>query len=276
MATLTAVPVTDLPCPRAAVTVQGLSAGDHVISVWRTSGGERSPVRGARTVRAADSFFIEDFEAPLGREVTYELEVISGVDAGTPPIYADTLIESECGYLQDPLNPSSAVPVWGDGTRGGQPVLSRAAFGSFGYTADSADFRVLGSSRPVSISTGRAAPSGIPLVFRTRSEAETARVRELVKQAPHLVFRPTPGWGSAIPGVATYSAATVEETPVILGNLTRWETTMNVVRPSSARVIVTLWPYQDVAQLFATYDQKQSAAGPGTYLDDQKNPANVI
>jgi hypothetical protein len=223
-----------------------------------------------------DSFYIEDFETPLGRDVTYELEVVSGVDAGIPPVFADTLIGSVCGYLQDPFNPSSAVPVWGDGTRAGQPVLSRAAFGSFTYTADTADFMVLGSSRPVSISTGRTAVSGIPLVFRTRTEEETVRVRDLVKQAPHLVFRPTPEWGSAIPGVATYSAATVEETPVILGNLTRWETTMNVVRPSSARVIVTLWPYQDVAELFATYDQKQDAAGGGTYLDDQKNPANVV
>ena len=140
-------------------------------------------------------------------------------------------------------------------------------------------FRIMGDPRPVSISTGRTAPSGVPLVWRTRAEAENVRLSDLVRQAPHLVIRPLPEWGSRIPGTATYLAQTVEESKVIRGHTgnawTQWETSGDVVRPSSARVLIALWTYQDVAEIFATYDQKQSAATGYSYLEDQKNPANV-
>lgn len=279
MATLTAVAVNDAPCPRAAVTVEGLSAGDHVISVWRTTAGERVPVRGARTVTVVDSFFIEDFEVPLGRDVMYELEIVSGVDAGTPAVYSDLRVESSSGFIQDPLNPASAVPVHGDQAPNGEAYFRADAFTSIGYVAVEAQFQIMGDPRPVSISGVRRAPSGVPLALSTRSAGETARMRALVQEAVHLVIRPLPEWGDYLPGTATYSAAAVEEQPVDVawgGSLTRWVSSGDVVRSSSARVIVGLWTYQDVAGIFATYDQKQAAAGAGTYLDDQKNPANVV
>lgn len=279
MATLTVVAVNDAPCPRAAVTVEGLSVGDHVVSVWRSTGGERVPVRGARTISVVDSFFVEDFEVPLGRNVMYELEIISGVDAGSPAVYADVRVEAVSGFIQDPLNPASAVPVHGEKAPNGEAYFRSDAFTSIGYVAEVSQFQIMGDPRPVSIGGVRRAPSGVPLSLSTRSVSETERMRGLIQEAVHLVIRPLPEWGDYLPGSATYSAATVEEQPVDVawgGSLTRWFTSGDVVRPSSARVVVGLWRYQDLPEIFATHDQKQAAAGGGTYLDDQKNPANVV
>lgn len=268
----------DAPCPRVGVTVEGLSPGDHVISVWRTTGGERVPVRGARSTPAVDSFYIEDFEAPLKRDMTYGLEILSGPDAGLQGLTAPAVLPSDRGYIQDPLNPASAVPVHGDKTVAGEAYFRSDTFASIAYTAGVSQFQVMGDPRPVSIGGTRRAPAGIPIGLSTRAAAENIRLRDLVREAVHLVIRPLPEWGDFMPASAVYAAAAVEEQPVDVawgGSLTRWVTTGDVVRPSSSRVLIALWTYQRVAEIFATYDQKQAAAGSGTYLDDQKNPANV-
>lgn len=279
MPSITAAPVTDPPCPRVGVTIAGLSVGDHVVSVWRTAAGERAPVRGARSITVTDSFFVEDFEAPLERDLNYELEVLSGTDAGVQGVRAVTLLPSDRGWIQDPLDPASAVPVHGDRAANGEAYFRSGTFASLAYTAGVSTFQVMGDPRPVSIGSVRTAASGIPISVSTRAEAENIRLRDLVRDSVHLVIRPLPVWGDFMPAVATYAAASVEEQPVDVawgGSLTRWETTGDVVRPSSSRVLIALWRYQDVAEIFATYDQKQAVAGAGTYLDDQKNPANTV
>lgn len=278
MVSMTAVPVNDAPCPRVTVTVDGFSAGDHVVSVWRTADGERNPVRGARTITVVDSFFVEDFEAPFNRDITYELEILSGPDAGTPTLFTDVVLPSDRGYIQDPMNPASAVPVHGVKGPNGEAYFRADTFASMAYTAGVSLFPVMGSNKPVSIGGMRRAAANIPIAMSTRAEAENVRLRDLVKDAVHLVIRPLPEWGSYVPGTATYAAETVEEQPVDVawgGSLTRWVTDGTIVRSSSARVVIALWRYQDVAEIFATYDQKQAAATGQTYLEDQKNPANV-
>ncbi|WP_394253631.1 hypothetical protein [Arthrobacter pityocampae] len=270
---LTVTPVLDDPCPRAGVTVTGLLPGEQVVSVWRTADGKREAVRGARTIPAVDSFYVEDYEVPLGISVTYELDVVTGADAGVQGVRGDVVIDSEHGYIQDAANPATAIQVRGSGTQG--VVLRAGSFKRFGYEADVSTFRVLGDPRPVTVSSPRGAPTGIPLEFRTMSDSESAKLRDLISTAVLLVIRPSPRWGSAMPSTATYSASSITESPVLAHGLTRWETTGDIVRGSSARILVPLWSYQDVGDIFATYDQKQAAAGAGTYLDDQKNPANA-
>lgn len=278
MPTITVQPINDAPCPRVGVTVTGLSVGDHVVSVWRTSDGDRVPVRGARAIPAVDSFYVEDFEAPLQRDLTYDLVVLSGADSGVQGVTADTLLPSDCGYIQDPLNPSTAAPVHGDQSPDGEAYFRAGTFSSLSYRAGASLFPVMGSTLPVSIGGTRRAPADIPISMSTRSAQETTRLRNLIREAVHLVIRPLPDWGDYFPGSATYLADTVDEQPVDVawgGSLTRWETTGDVVRSSSARIVTPSWTYQDVAEIFATYDQKQSAATGLTYLEDQKNPANV-
>jgi hypothetical protein len=278
MPAMTCDPILDDPCPRVRVTVTGLTVGDHVVSVWRTADGERAPVRGARNITVVDSFFAEDFEAPFNRALTYELEIISGPDAGTPTLFFDTELMSERGFIQDPFNPATAVPVHGVKAPNGEAYFRSNTFASMAYTAGASLFPIMGAARPVSIGGTRQAAANIPISMSTRAEAENVRLRDLVRSAVHLVIRPLPEWGDYVPGTATYLAETVEEQPVDVawgGSLSRWETSGTIVRPSSARIVIALWTYQDVAEIFATYDQKQSAATGYSYLEDQKNPANV-
>lgn len=267
--------ITSAPCPRAGVTVEGLSPGDHQITVWRTADGERAPVRGMRTITVVDSVYQEDYEVPLGRLVRYELEILSGPDAGLQGLRADAQVDSTSGWIQDPLNPASAVPVSAS-LEQDETVLLAGTFAEVAYRAETSRFNVMGSSRPVAIAGRRSAPSGIPFSMLTLAEAENVRLRDLVRESPLLVIRGLPSWGTRVPGAATYAADTVTERNTLPGDeMTVWETTGDIVRPSSARVVIALWTYQDVAQIFATYDQKQSAATGLTYLEDQKNPANV-
>lgn len=278
MPEMTAVPVLDAPCPRVTVTVTGFTPGDHRVSVWRTADGERNPVRGARAIPVVDSFFVEDFEAPFNRPIQYELEILSGPDTGTPTLFVETLLESDRGYIQDPFNPATAVPVHGSRAPNGEAYFRPETFSTMAYTAGASLFQVMGATKPVSIGGMRQAPANIPLAMSTRAEAENVRLRDLVRTAVHLVIRPLPEWGDYVPGTATYLADTVEEQPVnvaVGGSLTRWVTSGTIVRASSARVVIALWTYQDVAEIFASYDQKQAAATGLTYLEDQKHPANV-
>jgi hypothetical protein len=275
---MTCEPVLDEPCPRVTVTVTGLSPGEHVVTVWRVADGERTPVRSARTLTVVDSFFVDDFEAPFNRFITYELEILSGQDASLPQLLVDTELRSDKGYIQDPLNPAAAVPVQGVRGQNGETYFRSDAFASIAYSVGASLFPVMGATRPVSIGGTRQAPSNVPLSISTLAQTENLRLRDLVQSATHLVIRPLPEWGDFIPGTATYLAETIEEQPVTVqmgGSLTRWVTSGTIVRSSSARVVIALWTYQDVAEIFATHDQKQTAATGFTYLEDQKNPANV-
>lgn len=262
------------PFPRAGIIVTGLGGTEHTISIWRWSEGERVPVRGARSVSVVDSFYVEDFEVPLARDVYYELEIVAGENAGVQISRGQVNLESECGYIQDPLDPSRAVPIRAV-PKGNDTFFAPATFSTMAYESDVSTFNVMGSNRPVAIAGPRRAASGIPFSMVTVAERENRLLRDLVMQAPLLVIRPLPEWGTAILGSATYSAASMEEQPLrhaIGGVLTRWETTGDVVRGSGARVLVALYTYQDVAQIFATYDQKQAALVGKTYLDDVKAP----
>ena len=79
--------------PWVGVTLTGLSAGTDILTVWRTAGGVRQAVRGARDLEAIDSAFLIDYEVPLGRLVSYEVEVTAGPDAGDIDGFGDLLAD---------------------------------------------------------------------------------------------------------------------------------------------------------------------------------------
>ncbi|MHA7145437.1 hypothetical protein ACX80U_12040 [Arthrobacter sp. TmT3-37] len=276
MAELAVEAILDAPCPRAGITLTGLSAGEHVVSIWRTTDGQRVPVRGARMVPVVDSAYWDDWEVPLGRPVIFELEVVSGPDAGAQGITDEVSVDAEFGYVQDPLNPAAAVPVLHRSAEGGPAVLVSGTFAKMAYASDISTFQIMGSSTPVGVGGIRQAASGVPLSMLTRGEEENLRMRDLVAGTSILVIRGLPEWGARVPASASYAAGTVTESNPLPGDqVTVWETTGDTVRGSSATILVALWTYQDVADIFATYAQKQAAASGRTYLEDQKNPANV-
>lgn len=266
--------------PWAGVTVTGLAAGAQVLTVWRTVAGERAAVRGGRRLDVLDSAYVIDYELPPGQPVTYTLEVLSGANAGAVVAPASITYDSGgCGYLHDPLDPTVVVPVWASRAPNGEAVLAGRAFRELSRSADVAMHDVLGSSLPVAIGGQRRAPAGVDLSVLTDAEVQNTRLRDMLDQSAVLVLRVPPGWlGGAMPPVSYVALPEVVEQPLTahlqgVGRyLTRWQMLGSRVRPSSASVLVALFTYQDVEELFATYGQKQASAGGGTYLDDLKNP----
>ena len=268
--------------PFAGVTVSGLAAGTAVLTLWRTAGSERLAVRGARLLEVVDSAYVIDYEVPLGQVVTYDVEILEGPDTGAVVPSAVITVASACGYLHDPLDPTVVVPVWASRAPNGEPVLAGTAFADLVRSADVEVHKVLGSSYPVAIGGQRQAAAGVDLSLLSDAEVQNTRLRNMVKQATVLVLRPLPGWlDDALPPVCYVSVPEVIEHPIsarFVGlpatgrYLTRWEIVGQLVRTSSASVLVALFTYQDVEALFSTYDQKQASAGGGTYLDDLKNP----
>ena len=98
----------DAPAPRAGVTITDLGVGDSLVSVWRSSDGEREPVRGGRRVTLTDAAFLVDWDAPLGRPVSYEVEVISGPAGASRTASVPVTVDSDSAWVMDPLVPQSA------------------------------------------------------------------------------------------------------------------------------------------------------------------------
>lgn len=269
--------------PWAGITIGGLRPGVHEVTLWRSAAGERVAVRGARGRVVVDSDFLVDYEAPLGRPVTYELQVRSGPDAGARVDTAEVVVPSASGIIHDPLEPTNFVPVWAGRAPTGQPVFASGAFAALARTADVEVMQVIGSAKPVAIGGQRRQPAEVNLSVLVEAEAQNNTLRELVDGSAVLVIRGLPGWlGEAWPAVAFVAVPEVVEEPLAahLGtgfgsHMTRWEMTGQVVRESAASVLVALFTYDDVEALFRTYDTKQAAAAGRTYLQDLKDPANT-
>jgi hypothetical protein len=274
MVAVIAEPLLDAPCPRVGLTITGLgSSSDSLVSVWRTADGERHPVRGARRVAMVDSAFVTDYDAPLGRPVFYEVEVISGPDGASRTLTPTVTVESATSWLMDPLVPQAAVPVvGGDGDEG--PYLRGAALAQLEYAADVSLINIMGSDKPMALFGQRMAARGVPLSMGAALLEHNVRLKALLQSTAQLLFRPLPVFDS-LPGTMFVSIPTATEVPVDVGEgsyLTWWDLQADTVQAPVLKVLTATFTYGDVSLLFATYQQKQDAAAAKTYLDDMKSP----
>jgi len=263
----------DAPCPRVGLTITGLGVGDSVVSVWRTADGERNPVRGARRAAMVDAGFITDYDAPLGRPVFYEVEVISGPDGPSRTLTPTITVESTTSWLMDPLIPQSAVPVVGDDGEDG-PYLRGEALAQLEYAADVSLINIMGSDKPMALFGQRMAARGVPLSIGANLLEHNVRLKRLLQSTAQLLFRPLPVFDS-LPGTMFVSIPTVTERPVDVAEgsyLTWWDLQADTVQAPVLKVLTATFTYGDVALLFATYQQKQDGAAGKTYLDDLKSP----
>lgn len=272
MAGISLIGYTDAPVPRVGITVDGLDGvGPSTVTVWRsTVGGKRRKVRGwdARIVFGSD--FTLDYEAPLGRPVTYDLQVISGAVIPADQTATVTLDVTD-GYIQDPLMPLGAVAVSGDRD---SLFFTGTAFQALEYAVASSEVSVLGSDEPVALTGQRLAASGISFDMITKAAEQAAALRATLR-SPLVLVRPLPNWGP-LPDLI-YTVPSVVEEPLDVswgGSFTRWTLRGNSVAPPSIQVLVALWTYDQVAALWSTYDDAQAAASAAaaTYLDDQRDP----
>lgn len=275
---LTLVPKTDAPCGRVEITISDLDPGENYITLWRTADGKRRAVRGARKWRVIGSDFIVDYEVPLSRTTQYDLEVVTGVSAGVVIPSVNTTVTTTCGYIQDPLDPESAVKLYADVGPGGEPSLTADALRELGYEQDETLIGILGSDEPVAMIGQRMAASGIPFDVFTDVAQQSTNLRNLLRQAGVVLIRPLPGWSNGLPGLCYCSIKTVRELPVndqFGGQIIEWKLTSTLVAAPTFNVMVAVVTYADVDALWTTYQSAQTALSGKTYLAVKKSPSGV-
>ena len=172
------------PCPRIEVTVPP-GADNHFLSVFRWDSAGRTAVRGAAHASISGTFFVVDFEAPLGEPVSYTAIGYDTQDRPSEPSLVSTAVtlagDGGCPWVHDPLIPSGAtrwlVTDWTERTHGRDrsvlwPIVSDVA---------------------VVITGPRQKPaSTMELITRTDGDAQALVV---LSDSPALLIRPDPSWG---------------------------------------------------------------------------------
>lgn len=267
-------PVLEAPCVRADITITDLGVGDSVVSVWRTADGEREEVQGVRRILMNDGAYVQDWAVPLGRPVSYEVEVISGPNGAARVSSDPVTFTSTVGYLQDALDPNSAVAIVADSRDG--VYLRAASLSEFEQQAEVSIFKVMGSKKPMALIGERMAAMGVDTSVSTRTAEDNSRLAALLGSSANLLFRPLPEWGDlGLSGAMYLANPSFVRRPVNVsygGDLTWWDLKSDVVQAPALRVLTALFTYGDVMMLFATYQDKLDAMAGKTYLEDLKNP----
>ena len=284
MVAVVAEALMDAPCDRAGITITGLGIGESVVTVWQSADGERNPVPGYRRVVMNDATFLTDYFCPLGRPVTYEVEVISGPGGPSRTTSEPVTLPSVTGWLMDPLIPQTAVPVVGEGRESGDIYLRGSALAALEYNADISIFRVMGQDKPMALFGQRMAEMGLDTSLGIHSAEQNARLKKLLKSTAQLVFRPLPSWGAVeLAGTMHLGNAKATQIPVNVfmgGDITWWDMQSDVVSAPTIKVLTATFTYGDVEILMETYQQKldsviAAAATAGqspSYLFDMKQP----
>lgn len=275
---LALVTKTDDPCDRVEITITDLTPTENTVTVWRTSDGKRQAVRGARRITMVTSEVIIDYEVPLGRIVSYELEVTAGLNNQAAVTPQDVTVNATSGWIQDPLDPGSAIRIHGGVGPNGEAALRGQALSRLEYAADMSIVPIMGSPDPVALIGQRQSASGVNLPMVTEAAQEAADLRRLIQQAPLVLVRPLPLWASGLPGLCYTAAAKPAELPVDEawgGSIVHWELTGDLVAAPAMNILIPEWTYGDVDALWETYQQAQTALSGKSYLDVKKSPSGV-
>lgn len=266
------------PSPNVQVTWQDFDsqAGGDTINVWRTVDGIRRPVRGCRRINVVGSGFTVDYEPALGRQVSYDIEILSGVCAGVVVTTATTtLTGSASGWLSDPLAPATAIPVYADVGPNGEPGLDFDALATWDYKATVSKLDVMGTSEPVALVGQRQTAAGIDVKVTTLATAQSNALRVLLKQAAVLLFRPLATWASGLPGLAYVVAPDIVESPInekMGGQMVGWSIKSDTVAPPAAQVVVPTVTYGTVSGNYTTYASFAAAHTGQSYLQVEQSP----
>lgn len=272
---------TDAPCDRVEITITDLPPTTNSITIWRTADGRRKAIRDFRNVQVVGSDFVTDYEPPLNRLVTYELEVTAGEGVDGPATTENiTLTTSTAyGWIQDPLVPETAIKVYAVAGPAGEPTLLPSAISQLEYEADISVIKIMGSDEPVALLGQRMVASNVPFHFFTDAAQQATNLRNLLKQAPVLLIRPGSDWGPSLPGQCYVAPPVPQEIPsgIIYGHeYTEWKFASSLVRAPSMKLVVPFWTYGDWQALWSTYQQAQTALSGKTYLQVKKSPATGV
>ena len=266
------------PCPRVEITITDVTPTDNVVNVWRTADGKRQAVRGARKWTVNGSNFIIDYEVPTGRLVSYDLEVTSGLNNGAGVTQQTITVNCDTWCIQDPLVPSSAIPLNVSKQDSSAPYLTAAAVKNLEYAAGMTIVPILGSPEPVALMGQRSIAGAVDFSMFTNTAQVTTQLRNLIQQTPLLLVRSNGVRNDGVPGLAYYAAAKPVEHPMTVafgGTLTHWQLTGDLVSAPTMNVLIPVWTYGAVAALWGTYQAPQTALASKTYLDVLKSPSGT-
>ena len=276
MPAVTVEALMDAPTDRSGITITGLGVGDSTVTLWRLADDTRSALPGYRRVLMNDAAYVVDHHCPVGRDVRYELEVLTGPAGASRTTSAPVFLPSVTGWISDALVPQSSIPVVGERRNDGDIYLRSPALSALEHSADVSLFKVMGSRKPMALFGQRMAEQGLDTSLGIRSAEQNTRLKALLDSTAQLVFRPLPEWGDlGLEGTMYLANATYKRTPVNVmmgGRLTWWDLQSDVVDAPAIKVLTGTFTYGDVAMLMSTYQQKQDLMAGKTYLDDLKNP----
>lgn len=242
------------PCPRAEVVVSPMPSDAAKVTVWRNYGGRREIVRGARNARVAGDFLVVDYEVPLGVPVFYTATTASstGVASALSDASGAVFVTSATAWIQDALDPLSAMPVSLGTRQDGVPTLVNDSLASVVYGADVSTLTVVGRSAPIGLGTARRDASGVGLELLTDDDSTGDQLMALLDQAFPLCVR-TPPEVRALPGLAYLALGDVSRRP-LLGGGDLWSFAGDTVAPPGLSVVREPRTWSDVLNEASTWD----------------------
>jgi hypothetical protein len=219
----------------------------------------------------SDASYVVDFDVPLGRPVSYEVEVIVGPSGPSRVTSSSVAVDSATGWLMDPLVPQTAVKIAKRMAPTGATTFTAAAMQKLDYAAEMQLFKILGSNKPMALFGERMAAAGVDFSVITDLAEENSRLEALLSTGGQLLVRVPASWTDVIPGAWFASVGVVSRLPHA-DTLTTWELTGDTVAAPTIKALTATFTYGDVEALFNTYQQKQTLMAGKKYLDDLKNP----
>lgn len=235
----------DTGAPQAGITIDGLTGTCNVTVTVSWDGGLTwNPVRGGTLTGVLGSTFIRDHVTPLNVAATYQAVITGGT---TATWQTSSTITSATPWIQDPLNPRSAVALYADMSSGHVLLtLGSLAGGNWGQHVDLA--AAIGSDLAAASIGRRQKIAGLPMVLTYDVAAEGGRLRTLLMTSGQLVVRGLPAAGLLDP-VAHVTAADADEVRYDAGNISEWTLTARQVLPVSLRIVVPWWTFDMVKAL---------------------------
>jgi len=182
-------------------------------------------------------------------------------------------------WIQDPLNPRGAVALYAD-MSSGHVLLTLGSLAS-GTWAQQVDLAApIGSSMPAASMGVRQVIAALPLVLTYDVAAEGGALRNLLMTSGQLVVRGLPV-AALLDPVAHVSVGNADEARYgDRGQISEWTLTARQVRPTTLRVVVPWWTYDQVKALVIaqlggtpTFAQVVTAMPAGkTYVQWVANP----
>lgn len=268
-------PVDQAPAPAVGITVEGLdpNAPTRLALYRQISGQPRTLVQGAGDVSATGAGYWVDYLPPLGRTITYMVDILEG--AATPDVTsAQFTIESETAWLQDALNPLMAIEVAIRPRRGQMTWFTTGAFDALERAIPAETIEVMASRFPAIMQGARQAPASVPFPMITAAAEAASQLRTVLTESRHLVLR-VPPVVRHLDAVVYLGGVSVIEDPrrdsYYGGTITRWDAAGTQVRGPRIGVYTALWTYDDIQAMY----EGQTYAGimdGRTYVDWQRAP----